>query len=127
MNLCINARDAMPKGGRLTISTARNNSDAVVRISDDGFGMDAETRAKAFEPFFTTKPFGKGSGLGLSMVYGFVRQSGGRIEIASEPGKGTTISLYFPRLAFTKFLLRLSRTGCWMVAVSAFSSSRMIL
>lgn len=102
MNLCINARDAMPKGGRLTISTARNNSDAVVRISDDGFGMDAETRAKAFEPFFTTKPFGKGSGLGLSMVYGFVRQSGGRIEIASEPGKGTTISLYFPRLAFTE-------------------------
>jgi PAS domain S-box-containing protein len=99
MNLCINARDAMPKGGKVTISTARNAKDAVVRISDDGFGMDAETRAKAFEPFFTTKPFGKGSGLGLSVVYGFVRQSGGRIEIASESGNGTTVSLYFPRLA----------------------------
>jgi PAS domain S-box-containing protein len=101
INLCINAHDAMPKGGKVTISTARNANDAVVRISDDGFGMDAETRAKAFEPFFTTKPFGKGSGLGLSVVYGFVRQSGGRIEIASEPGHGTTVSLYFPRIAST--------------------------
>jgi len=99
MNLCINARDAMPNGGRLTISTARNGDDAEVRISDDGFGMDTETRAKAFEPFFTTKPFGKGSGLGLSTVYGFVRQSGGRIDIESEPVEGTTISLSFPRLA----------------------------
>ncbi|WP_457584903.1 PAS domain S-box protein [Ensifer canadensis] len=99
MNLCINARDAMPPGGRVTISTSPHGNDVVVRISDDGFGMDAETRAKAFEPFFTTKPFGKGSGLGLSMVYGFVRQSGGRIEIESEPCKGTTVSLFFPRLA----------------------------
>ncbi|MGQ2904803.1 MAG: PAS domain S-box protein [Neoaquamicrobium sediminum] len=99
MNLCINARDAMPAGGKLTISTARDGDDAVIRICDDGLGMDAETRAKAFEPFFTTKPFGKGSGLGLSMVYGFVRQSGGRIDIESEPGKGTTVSLSFPRLA----------------------------
>ncbi|MBL0370910.1 PAS domain S-box protein [Rhizobium sp. KVB221] len=101
MNLCINAHDAMPKGGKVTISTARNANDAVVRVSDEGFGMDSETRAKAFEPFFTTKPFGKGSGLGLSVVYGFVRQSGGRIEIASEPENGTTVSLYFPRLAPT--------------------------
>ncbi|GAA4164366.1 hybrid sensor histidine kinase/response regulator [Shinella granuli] len=101
MNLCINARDAMPNGGRVSISTARSGDDAMVRISDDGFGMDTETRAKAFEPFFTTKPFGKGSGLGLSMVYGFVRQSGGRIKIESEPGKGTTVSLSFPRLAST--------------------------
>ena len=99
INLCINARDAMPPGGRVNISTALNGNDVVVRISDDGFGMDAETRAKAFEPFFTTKPFGKGSGLGLSVVYGFVRQSGGRIEIESEPCKGTTVSLFFPRLA----------------------------
>ncbi len=99
MNLCINARDAMPEGGRLTISAARNGDDTEVRISDDGFGMDAETRAKAFEPFFTTKPFGKGSGLGLSTVYGFMRQSGGRIDIESEPEAGTTISLSFPRLA----------------------------
>ncbi|WP_209792136.1 PAS domain-containing sensor histidine kinase [Ensifer adhaerens] len=102
MNLCINARDAMPDGGRVTISTTLSDDDAVIRISDNGFGMDAETRAKAFEPFFTTKPFGKGSGLGLSMVYGFVRQSGGRIEIESEPGKGTTIFLSFPRLASTE-------------------------
>lgn len=99
MNLCINARDAMPDGGRLVISTAQSGDDAVIQISDNGDGMDAETRAKAFEPFFTTKPFGKGSGLGLSMVYGFVRQSGGGIEIESEPGKGTTILLSFPRLA----------------------------
>jgi PAS domain S-box-containing protein len=99
MNLCINARDALPPdGGKVTISTARNDSEVAVRISDDGFGMDAQTRAKAFEPFFTTKPFGKGSGLGLSMVYGFVRQSGGRIEIASESGNGTTVSIYFPQL-----------------------------
>jgi CheY-like chemotaxis protein len=89
----------MPSGGRVTISTARSVNDTLIRISDDGLGMDAKTRTKAFEPFFTTKPFGKGSGLGLSMVYGFVQQSGGRIEITSEPGKGTTISLYFPRLA----------------------------
>ncbi|TAV90819.1 PAS domain S-box protein [Rhizobium leguminosarum] len=102
VNLCINARDAMPDGGQVTISTEQCASDAVVRISDNGFGMDAETRAKAFEPFFTTKPFGKGSGLGLSMVYGFVRQSGGRIEIESEPGKGTVVSLYFPRLSPTE-------------------------
>ncbi|WP_158007259.1 PAS domain-containing sensor histidine kinase [Rhizobium sp. AC44/96] len=102
MNLCINARDAMPEGGRLTISTAQSGDDAVMRISDNGFGMDAETRAKAFEPFFTTKPFGKGSGLGLSMVYGFVRQSGGRIEIEAEPGMGTTIFMSFPRLASTE-------------------------
>lgn len=102
MNLCINARDAMPDGGTVTISTTQSGDDAVIRISDDGFGMDAETRAKAFEPFFTTKPFGKGSGLGLSMVYGFVRQSGGRIEIESEPGKGTTIFLSFLRLASTE-------------------------
>lgn len=102
MNLCINARDAMPNGGNVTISTAQSGIDVVIRISDTGFGMDQDTRAKAFEPFFTTKPFGKGSGLGLSTVYGFMRQSGGRIEIASEPGKGTAVSLYFPRLTSTE-------------------------
>jgi PAS domain S-box-containing protein len=101
MNLCINARDAMPTGGCLNISTVRIGDNALIRISDNGSGMDAETRTKAFEPFFTTKPFGKGSGLGLSTVYGFVTQSGGRIEIESEPGKGTTVALSFPRLACT--------------------------
>jgi PAS domain S-box-containing protein len=111
VNLCINARDAMPDGGSVTISTEQSASDAVVRISDKGVGMDAETRAKAFEPFFTTKPFGKGSGLGLSMVYGFVRQSGGRIEIESEPGKGTIVSLYFPRLAQTEIPAETSSNG----------------
>ncbi|CDZ34743.1 Putative sensor histidine kinase with PAS/PAC and Response regulator receiver domains [Neorhizobium galegae bv. officinalis] len=111
VNLCINARDAMPNGGKVTISTEQSSCDAVVRIADSGFGMDAETRAKAFEPFFTTKPFGKGSGLGLSMVYGFVRQSGGRIEIESEPGKGTIVSLYFPRLAPTEIPAETSASG----------------
>ena len=102
VNLCINARDAMTDGGKVTILTKQSGYDAVVRIADSGSGMDTETREKAFEPFFTTKPFGKGSGLGLSMVYGFVRQSGGRIEIESAPGKGTIVSLYFPRLAPTE-------------------------
>lgn len=111
VNLCINARDAMPDGGTVTISTAQTGDDTVVRISDTGLGMDPETRAKAFEPFFTTKPFGKGSGLGLSMVYGFVRQSGGRIEIESEPGKGTTVSLYFPRLTPTEMPAKSSPNG----------------
>ncbi|WP_418137911.1 PAS domain S-box protein [Agrobacterium sp. El2ro-1b] len=111
MNLCINARDAMPNGGNVTISTAQSGIDIVIRISDTGFGMDQDTRAKAFEPFFTTKPFGKGSGLGLSTVYGFMRQSGGRIEIASEPGKGTTVSLYFPRLASTEIAVETIATG----------------
>ncbi|WP_075291131.1 hybrid sensor histidine kinase/response regulator [Pararhizobium arenae] len=111
MNLCINARDAMPNGGKVTISTAQNGVDIVIRVSDTGFGMDPETRAKAFEPFFTTKPFGKGSGLGLSTVYGFMRQSGGRIEIASEPGKGTTVSLYFPRLTSTETAVEAIQNG----------------
>lgn len=122
MNLCINARDAMPAGGRLTISTAQDGNDAVIRIADNGIGMDAETRAKAFEPFFTTKPFGKGSGLGLSMVYGFMRQSGGRIEIQSEPDYGTTISLFFPRLMLADAVADPPRTaavqgGCERVLV----------
>jgi PAS domain S-box-containing protein len=112
LNLAINARDAMPEGGSLVITTENaryggarpspapeigDGDFVVVRVTDTGTGMDRDTLSKAFEPFFTTKGLGKGSGLGLSMVYGFARQSGGHTLIESAPGRGTSISLYFPR------------------------------
>lgn len=111
LNLAINARDAMPEGGKLTIETAGVTVDetyasdnllhtgdyVVIAVSDTGIGMDAATVRQAFEPFFTTKPMGQGSGLGLSMVFGFARQSGGHVKIYSEPGEGTTVRLYLPR------------------------------
>ena len=111
LNLCINARDAMPEGGRLTIETANRWIDeraaqyrdlepgqyVSLCVSDTGTGMTPEVIAKAFDPFFTTKPLGLGTGLGLSMIYGFARQSGGHIRIYSEVGEGTNVCLYLPR------------------------------
>ena len=111
LNLCINARDAMPDGGKITIETGNRRLDAraahdrdlepgqyvFLSVSDTGTGMPPEVVAKAFDPFFTTKPIGQGTGLGLSMIYGFAKQSGGQACICSEPGQGTTVSLYLPR------------------------------
>ncbi len=113
LNLCINARDAMPHGGRLTVETcnrwidergARGRDLAAGQyvslcVSDNGTGMSPEVISRAFDPFFTTKPLGEGTGLGLSMVYGFARQSGGQARIYSEEGKGTMVCLYLPRCA----------------------------
>jgi PAS domain S-box-containing protein len=96
LNVCLNARDAMPRGGTLIVS-ARNAGDMVaISVADTGIGMPEEVRSRVFEPFFTTKEIGKGSGLGLSQAYGFAQQSGGRIEIESAPGKGTTVTLHLP-------------------------------
>jgi PAS domain S-box-containing protein len=112
LNLAINARDAMPTGGTLTIESANatitpkearagkdlNPGDyVVVSVTDTGVGMPPDIVAKVFEPFFTTKPIGQGTGLGLSMIYGFAKQSGGNVQIESTVGVGTTISLYIPR------------------------------
>jgi signal transduction histidine kinase len=97
MNLVVNARDATPSGGTITVEITEANSDVVLVVSDDGTGMDAETRTRIFEPFFTTKDAAKGTGLGLSIVLGVVRDSGGTITVDSAPGKGATFRLAFPR------------------------------
>jgi PAS domain S-box-containing protein len=112
LNLSINARDAMPDGGRLTIETSNAELDnayvarqhdvepgdyVCISVRDTGIGMAPDVIARAFDPFFTTKPTGQGTGLGLSMIYGFARQSEGQVKIDSQPGKGTTVRLYLPR------------------------------
>ena len=117
INLAANSRDAMPEGGRITIETAnchlddayaRDNPEAeagqfvLIALSDTGPGMAPEVASRAFDPFFTTKPVGRGTGLGLSQVYGFVKQSKGHIKIYSEPGSGTTVKMYLPRYVGTE-------------------------
>ena len=117
LNLVINARDAMPGGGELQIETANvylDGSDittlepvkagdyVMIAVSDNGTGMTPSVLAKAFDPFFTTKPIGQGTGLGLSMIYGFAQQSGGHVSLFSRPGRGTSVRLYLPRLHSTE-------------------------
>ncbi|MBQ2262877.1 MAG: PAS domain-containing protein [Loktanella sp.] len=112
LNLALNAQDAMPVGGHLTIEVdsvtfddeyvvsepdGKAGQHVVISVTDTGHGMPADVASRVFEPFFTTKEVGKGSGLGLSMVYGFVKQSGGHVRVYSQPGKGTSLKLYFPR------------------------------
>ena len=113
LNLAVNARDAMPNGGTLTIETSRTivrqhdfnaplelkpGDYVLICVSDTGVGMTKEVLDRAFEPFFTTKPLGQGTGLGLSQVFGFVKQSGGNVKMYSHPGQGTTVKVYLPRI-----------------------------
>src|ERR1019366_4265121 len=134
LNLAVNARDAMPQGGSLMISTRLSNLEesyppvqaeelkpgryARIAVSDTGHGMSPETLERAFEPFFTTKPRGKGTGLGLAMVYGFAKQSGGTVRIYSELGHGTTVTLYLP-LADALPVPTPTPVGAWILRAGA--------
>ena len=101
MNLVVNARDAMPQGGRLTIETANVSQVVMLAVSDTGCGMDNETRARLFEPYFTTKEPGRGTGVGLATVYDVVTQLGGQISVMSDAGAGSTFKIYLPRVPET--------------------------
>ena len=135
LNLVVNAKDAMAGKGRLTIETSNTFIDesyaqqnaampvgqyVLIAVSDTGSGMSREIQEKAFDPFFTTKEPGQGTGLGLSQVYGFVRQSGGHVKIYSEVGEGTTVKVYLPRAhAEASIGRRRARTRRWSAAAAA--------
>ena len=118
MNLAVNARDAMPHGGILTLTTVNQTLDqrdcagnmewrpgryVVLTVADTGTGMSADVQARIFEPFFTTKQFGKGTGLGLAMVFGIVKRHGGWVTVASAPGEGSSFKVYLPAADAPRF------------------------